>query len=78
MPKKMQNMSEEELDAAHLAAMEARDEARAKCLEIQQEKDRRAADATIGDLNDAQRAALMQRLSVESIASAEKFGGEDN
>ena len=74
MPKKLENMSEDELAEETQTADEAMQELRDRKAEIQAERDRRALEAKFGTLTDSDKEALAQMLSVEGIETEEDAG----
>lgn len=74
MAKKLTNMTDAELEKRQLELSEQRAAIRAEGLEVQAERDRRAAAARVANFTDAERAALLQTLTAEGVASEEQAG----
>lgn len=71
MAKKLENLTDAELDKAHRQYMADREDLIAQGREIQAERDRRAVAARLDKFTDAEKAALVQSIQAEGIESAE-------
>lgn len=82
MPKRknLANMTDKELDAEAYRLDDEATLAREAKLEVQRERDRRAAEAKFSGLSDAEKAAFTQIIEAEGIESKEEVGepGKEN